>query len=70
MRLSRWAGAACAAFVVAAGAFAPRASAQGMDPDQERARQLVVRIRRSMREMLSSVPAGGCVRLSPSDLLP
>ena len=56
MRLSRW---ACAiAAVVAAGAFAPRARAQGMDPDQERARQLVVRIRRSMREIDSLLLSG------------
>ena len=37
--------------LAAAGAFAPCAPAQGMDPDQERARQLIVRIRRSMREV-------------------
>src|SRR5215510_10329209 len=51
MRLSRWTGGIGVAVVVAAGAFAPRASGQGMDPDQERARQLIVRIRRSMREI-------------------
>jgi hypothetical protein len=39
------------AVLVATGAFAPRACGQGMDPDQERARQLIVRIRRSMREI-------------------
>jgi hypothetical protein len=37
---------------------APRASAQGMDPDAERARQLVVRIRRSMREIDSLLLSG------------
>ena len=37
---------------------APRARAQGMDPDQERARQLVVRIRRSMREIDSLLLSG------------
>jgi hypothetical protein len=48
-----------AALLCAAGLFvAPRASAQGMDPDQERARQLVVRIRRSMREIDSLLLSG------------
>jgi hypothetical protein len=37
---------------------APRAPAQGMDPDQERARQLIVRIRRSMREIDSLLLSG------------
>jgi hypothetical protein len=58
MRLSRWACAGAVAAVVAAGALAPRAAAQGMDPDQERARQLVVRIRRSMREIDSLLLTG------------
>jgi len=43
---------------VAAFLAAPRASAQGMDPDQERARQLIVRIRRSMREIDSLLLSG------------
>jgi len=50
--------AAAVALLIAAGAFAPRASAQGMDPDQERARQLIVRIRRSMREIDSLLLSG------------
>jgi hypothetical protein len=50
--------AAAAALLIAAGAFAPSASAQGMDPDQERARQLIVRIRRSMREIDSLLLSG------------
>jgi succinate dehydrogenase flavin-adding protein (antitoxin of CptAB toxin-antitoxin module) len=37
---------------------APHLSAQGMDPDQERARQLIVRIRRSMREIDSLLLSG------------
>jgi fructose-1-phosphate kinase PfkB-like protein len=41
-----------AAFALAAATLlAPHAQAQGMDPDQERARQLIVRIRRSMRDV-------------------
>jgi hypothetical protein len=51
-------GVAAAAVLIAAGAFAPPASAQGMDPDQERARQLIVRIRRSMREIDSLLLSG------------
>jgi succinate dehydrogenase flavin-adding protein (antitoxin of CptAB toxin-antitoxin module) len=48
-----------AALLGAASLFAaPRARAQGMDPDQERARQLVVRIRRSMREIDSLLLSG------------
>jgi type IV pilus biogenesis protein CpaD/CtpE len=43
---------------VAAFCAAPRASAQGMDPDQERSRQLIVRIRRSMREIDSLLLSG------------
>jgi len=38
--------------------FAPRAPAQGTDPDQERARQLIVRIRRSMRDVDSLLLSG------------
>jgi fructose-1-phosphate kinase PfkB-like protein len=38
--------------------FAPRVPAQGMDPDQERARQLIVRIRRSMRDVDSLLLSG------------
>src|SRR5262249_46659496 len=37
--------------LAAAARLAPRAPGQAMDPDQERARQLIVRIRRSMREV-------------------
>src|SRR5262245_32535604 len=58
MRLSRWACAGAVAAVFATGPLAPRAKAQGMDPDQERARQLVVRIRRSMREIDSLLLTG------------
>jgi hypothetical protein len=43
--------AVAAAALTAMGAVAPRAHAQAMDPDEERARQLIVRIRRSMREV-------------------
>jgi TolA-binding protein len=42
---------ACALLIAAAAAVGPRAHAQAMDPDEERARQLIVRIRRSMREV-------------------
>jgi len=50
--------AVAAAVVVVAGAFTRTASAQAMDPDQERARQLIVRIRKSMREIDSLLLTG------------
>ena len=47
-----------ALLLAAAALFAPHAPAQGMDPDQERARQLIVRIRRSMRDVDSLLLSG------------
>lgn len=50
------------------GAFAPAASAQGMDPDAERARQLIHRIRTSMREIDALLLKGGSVERVDQEL--
>ena len=47
-----------ALLLAAAALLAPGVRAQGMDPDQERARQLIVRIRRSMRDVDSLLLSG------------
>jgi cytochrome c556 len=52
-------GFAIAWALVGAAFLAPGASAQGMDPDAERARQLVKRIRDSMREIDALLLKGG-----------
>ena len=49
---------AAALAIAASFAFAPTASAQMTDPDQERARELVLRIRKSMREIDSLLLKG------------
>ena len=58
MNATRFRLARLGAIVIAAALLAPRAPAQAIDPDAERARQLIVRIRRSMRDVDSLLLSG------------